>query len=96
MSANNFVFLAAAGLLRRPRGRTAAAKDFVVQAGSPTQSADGGPGYTVQGEVPTATEPYPIGDGRLGEDRQRARRNDRLAVLHRHRRRVAAARPTTP
>ena len=38
-----------------------AAKGFVVQAGSPTQSADGGPGYTVQGEVPTAQPAYPTG-----------------------------------
>ena len=39
-----------------------AATGFVVQAGSPTQTNDGGPGYTVQGEVPTPPEPaYPEG-----------------------------------
>ena len=35
------------------------AKGFVVQAGSPTQSNDGGPGYTVQGEVPTTRPDAP-------------------------------------
>jgi cyclophilin family peptidyl-prolyl cis-trans isomerase len=52
ISANNFVFLAREGFYD-DLAVVRAATDFVVQAGSPTQSNDGGPGYTVQGEVPT-------------------------------------------
>jgi peptidyl-prolyl cis-trans isomerase B (cyclophilin B) len=60
ISANNFVFLAQQGFYD-DLAFVRAAKGFVVQAGSPTQSNDGGPGYTVQGEVPTATPAYPKG-----------------------------------
>jgi cyclophilin family peptidyl-prolyl cis-trans isomerase len=60
VSANNFVFLAQQGFYD-DLAVVRAAKGFVVQAGSPTQSADGGPGYSVQGEVPTAQPAYPTG-----------------------------------
>jgi peptidyl-prolyl cis-trans isomerase B (cyclophilin B) len=63
ISANNFVFLAREGFYD-DLAVVRAATDFVVQAGSPTQSNDGGPGYTVQGEVPTTSEgqpAYPVG-----------------------------------
>ena len=59
-SVNNFVFLANDkfynGLLFNR-----VAKDFVIQAGSPDNTQAGGPGYSVKGEVPTGTPPYPIG-----------------------------------
>jgi peptidyl-prolyl cis-trans isomerase B (cyclophilin B) len=63
VSANNFVFLAQQGFYD-DLAFVRAAKGFVVQAGSPTQSNDGGPGYTLQGEVPTAQgdrPAYPAG-----------------------------------
>jgi peptidyl-prolyl cis-trans isomerase B (cyclophilin B) len=60
VSANNFVFLAQQGFYD-DLAFVRAAKGFVVQAGSPTQSSDGGPGYTVQGEVPTTPSSYPTG-----------------------------------
>jgi peptidyl-prolyl cis-trans isomerase B (cyclophilin B) len=59
-SANNFVFLAEQGFYDN-LAVVRAAKGFVVQAGSPTQSADGGPGYSVQGEVPATPKAYPTG-----------------------------------
>jgi peptidyl-prolyl cis-trans isomerase B (cyclophilin B) len=62
-SVNNFVFLAKKrfydGL-----DVTRVAKDFVIQTGSPNNTQSGGPGYTVQGEVPQveAGQPaYPVG-----------------------------------
>ena len=60
ISANNFVFLAQQGFYDN-LAFVRAAKNFVVQTGSPTQSNDGGPGYTVQGEVPTSQPAYPKG-----------------------------------
>jgi cyclophilin family peptidyl-prolyl cis-trans isomerase len=57
-SVNNFVFLAKNRFydgLQFVR----AAKDFVIQAGSPDNTQNGGPGYTVQAEVPKT--PYAIG-----------------------------------
>jgi peptidyl-prolyl cis-trans isomerase B (cyclophilin B) len=61
VSANNFVFLAQQGFYN-DLAVVRAAKGFVIQAGSPTQSADGGPGYSLQGEVPKAGSPtYPKG-----------------------------------
>lgn len=57
-SVNNFVFLARKRFydgLRISR----VAKDFVIQTGSPDNTQQGGPGYTVQAELPTA--PYEIG-----------------------------------
>jgi peptidyl-prolyl cis-trans isomerase B (cyclophilin B) len=63
VSVNNFVFLAQNRFydgLQFVR----VAKDFVIQAGSPTNTAAGGPGYTVQGEVPKPAEgqpAYPVG-----------------------------------
>jgi cyclophilin family peptidyl-prolyl cis-trans isomerase len=60
VSVNNFVFLAQQkfydGL-----DFVRAAKDFVIQGGSPTNDANGGPGYTVIGELPTTTPAYPVG-----------------------------------
>jgi cyclophilin family peptidyl-prolyl cis-trans isomerase len=57
-SVNNFVYLTKAkfynGLLFNR-----AAKDFVIQTGSPTNTTVGDPGYTVQAELPTAA--YEIG-----------------------------------
>jgi cyclophilin family peptidyl-prolyl cis-trans isomerase len=57
-SVNNFVYLAKSGfydglLFNR------AAKDFVIQTGSPDNTTVGGPGYTVQAELPTSD--YAIG-----------------------------------
>ena len=67
---NNFVFLARQkfydGLLVHR-----AVKDFVFQTGSPSNTQDGGPGYTVKGEVPTTTPAYPVGSvafGKTGAD----------------------------
>jgi peptidyl-prolyl cis-trans isomerase B (cyclophilin B) len=57
---NNFVFLAREGFyddLAFVRSVT----DFVVQAGSPTQTNEGGPGYTVPGEVPSEVIGYQVG-----------------------------------
>jgi len=60
ISANNFVSLAKQGFYD-DLAFVRAAKDFVIQTGSPTQTAAGGPGYSVQAEVPTATPTYPVG-----------------------------------
>ncbi len=60
---NNFVALANQGFYDN-LSFVRAAKDFVVQAGSPEQIAAGGPGYTVPAETPTTQagqSPYPIG-----------------------------------
>jgi peptidyl-prolyl cis-trans isomerase B (cyclophilin B) len=58
-SVNNFVFLAENkfydGL---PFNRVA--QDFVIQAGSPSNTT-GDAGYSVVGEVPTGDPPYPVG-----------------------------------
>ena len=59
-SVNNFVFLAQNkfynGLLVNR-----VSKDFVFQTGSPDNTTQGGPGYSVVGEVPSATPAYPVG-----------------------------------
>lgn len=57
-SVNNFVYLARAGfydglLINR------AAKNFVIQTGSPNNSQSGGPGYSIQSEAPPGA--YEIG-----------------------------------
>ena len=57
-SVNNFVYLTRAGfydglLFNR------AVKDFVIQTGSPDNTTVGGPGYTIQAELPTSN--YEIG-----------------------------------
>jgi len=57
-SVNNFVYLTRAGfydglLFNR------AVKDFVIQTGSPDNTTVGGPGYTIQAELPTSN--YAIG-----------------------------------
>jgi peptidylprolyl isomerase len=60
VSVNNFVFLAQQkfydGL-----DFVRAAKDFTIQAGSPDNSQQGGPGYSVVGEVPSGSPAYPVG-----------------------------------
>lgn len=60
ISANNFVSLAQQGFYD-DLAVVRASKDFVIQTGSPDQTANGGPGYAVQAEVPTATPTYPVG-----------------------------------
>jgi peptidyl-prolyl cis-trans isomerase B (cyclophilin B) len=60
VSVNNFVFLAQQkfydGL-----DFVRASKDFTIQGGSPDNSQQGGPGYSVVGEVPTSQPAYPVG-----------------------------------
>jgi peptidyl-prolyl cis-trans isomerase B (cyclophilin B) len=60
VAVNNFVFLAQQkfydGL-----DFARAAKNFTIQAGSPNNTQDGGPGYTVVGAVPTTSPAYPVG-----------------------------------
>ena len=60
VSVNNFVFLAQQkfydGL-----DFARAAKGFTIQGGSPTNNQEGGPGYSVVGEVPTSSPAYPVG-----------------------------------
>lgn len=60
VSANNFVSLAQQGFYDKVAFNRAA-KGFVIQTGSPEQTAVGGPGYSVQAELPTASPPYPTG-----------------------------------
>ena len=60
---------------------------FVIQGGDPTGTGSGGPGY----EFPNDPVNVPYDRGRRG-DGQRRRRHERLAVLHRPRRR----RPVDP
>jgi cyclophilin family peptidyl-prolyl cis-trans isomerase len=55
---NNFVFLARKGFYDK-LCIDRASKDFVIQGGSPKCDQQGGPGYTVVGEVPT--DNYPVG-----------------------------------
>jgi hypothetical protein len=56
VATNNFVFLARQGFYD---GLTfhRASKDFVIQGGDPANNGSGGPGYTVQGEVPKNNSP---------------------------------------
>jgi cyclophilin family peptidyl-prolyl cis-trans isomerase len=65
-SVNNFVYLAKKkfydGLLVNR-----VAQDFVIQSGSPSNTTAGGPGYSVVGEVPTGTPPYPVGAMAFGK-----------------------------
>lgn len=66
ISVSNFVALAQRGFYNH-MAFVRAAKDFVVQAGSPDQTnttSNGGPGYSVQAEVPTTApggSAYPVG-----------------------------------
>ncbi len=58
VSVNNFVYLARQGyydglLINR------AAKNFVIQTGSPNNTQSGGPGYSIQSEAPPG--PYAVG-----------------------------------
>lgn len=58
VATNNFVFLASQGFYDGLDFHRAV-KDFMVQGGDPAANGSGGPGYTVQGEVPTNN--YPVG-----------------------------------
>lgn len=58
VATNNFVFLARKGFYDK-LCIDRASKDFVIQGGSPKCDQQGGPGYTVAGEVPT--DNYPEG-----------------------------------
>lgn len=58
VATNNFVFLARKGFYDGLKFHRIV-KDFVIQGGDPKGNGSGGPGYTVQGEVPT--DHYPIG-----------------------------------
>jgi cyclophilin family peptidyl-prolyl cis-trans isomerase len=63
VAVNNFVFLAK-NRFYDGLDFIRVAKDFVIQAGSPDNTQSGGPGYTVQGEVPKPAEgqpAYPVG-----------------------------------
>ena len=65
IATNNFVFLARQGFYDK-LCIDRASKDFVIQGGSPTCNAEGGPGYTVAGEVPT--DNYPEGSLAAAKD----------------------------
>jgi cyclophilin family peptidyl-prolyl cis-trans isomerase len=58
IATNNFVSLARKGFYDK-LCIDRAAKDFVIQGGSPKCDQQGGPGYSVKGEVPT--DHYPVG-----------------------------------
>ncbi|MGZ4689620.1 MAG: peptidylprolyl isomerase [Acidimicrobiia bacterium] len=58
IATNNFVFLARKGFYDK-LCFDRVSKDFVIQGGSPTCNQQGGPGYSVAGEVPT--DHYPEG-----------------------------------
>jgi cyclophilin family peptidyl-prolyl cis-trans isomerase len=68
-SVNNFVSLARDkfynGLLF-----TRVAENFVIQTGSPDNTAAGGPGYIIEGEVPTTDPAYPVGTVAFGKSPQ--------------------------
>ncbi|MSO18382.1 MAG: hypothetical protein CK520_05160 [Actinobacteria bacterium] len=60
VSVNNFVYLANQKFYD-DLAVVRAAKNFVIQTGSPTQTSSGGPGYSVAAEVPTVEPYYPAG-----------------------------------
>jgi peptidyl-prolyl cis-trans isomerase B (cyclophilin B) len=60
VSVNSFVYLANQGFYN-DLAFVRAVKTGVIQAGSASQDNAGAPPYTVQGEVPKSTPPYPIG-----------------------------------
>jgi peptidyl-prolyl cis-trans isomerase B (cyclophilin B) len=68
-SVNNFVYLARKGFYNGT-DFVRVAKDFVIQAGSPDNTQAGDPGYSVKGEVPTATNGnyYPVGTMAFGKN----------------------------
>ena len=63
---------------------------FVIQGGDPTQTRNGGPGYSTV-DAPPADATYTQRRGRDGEDRRPSRRHVGEPVLRRHRRRRRAA-----
>jgi peptidyl-prolyl cis-trans isomerase B (cyclophilin B) len=60
VAVNNFVSLANQGFYDG-LAVVRSAKGFVMQAGSPDQTAAGGPGYSVQAETPKTKPYYPVG-----------------------------------
>ena len=61
--------------------------DFMIQGGDPTGTGSGGPGYTFEDEF----NDHKVERGALAMANCRAE-HERLAVLHRHRRRMPVAR----
>jgi cyclophilin family peptidyl-prolyl cis-trans isomerase len=59
-SVNNFVSLARDKFYNGLEF-TRVAENFVIQTGSPDNTQSGGPGYSVEGEVPTTDPAYPVG-----------------------------------
>jgi peptidyl-prolyl cis-trans isomerase B (cyclophilin B) len=60
VAVNNFVFLAQQKFYNG-LDFTRVVKGFAIQGGSPDNSGNGGPGYSVVGELPTGQPPYPVG-----------------------------------
>lgn len=67
VAVNNFVFLAQQKFYDGLDVTRAAKAPPIFQAGSPTNNSEGGPGYTVAGEVPTGDPPYPVGAVAMGK-----------------------------
>ena len=88
VTVNNFVFLARQGFYNGLTFHRVVA-GFVIQGGDPTGTGSGDAGYAFDDELPKDGSP------RLGRHGQLGAQHQRLAVLHRHRRRLAAARTTT-
>ena len=90
------------GLVRRARRAasstawrsTAIVPGFVIQGGDPLGTGSGGPGYSVV-EAPPPDLKYTQRHRRDGQDRARGAGHVGQPVLHRHRRRTPACRPTT-
>ncbi|MCJ7672184.1 MAG: peptidylprolyl isomerase, partial [Acidimicrobiia bacterium] len=61
ISANNFVYLAKQGFFDDLAVTRESSSLTLFQTGSPNQDGTGGPGYSVQAEVPTASPAYPAG-----------------------------------
>ncbi|MGH8986906.1 MAG: peptidylprolyl isomerase, partial [Acidimicrobiia bacterium] len=66
---NNFVYLARQGFYDDTSFHRAA-RDFVVQGGDPAGDGSGGPGYTIQGEVPATGVGYTVGSVAMAKGEQ--------------------------